>query len=120
LGEDFGGAGERLKASPLIFFFGEIDVTPFGQKNVEIPSPKLLHSQAPNSPPPFPPSLSPSLSLTTPPPPLQVLHRRPGKQHLNGHKTTERKNRLSKERRIGKAQLPLIKGCLPYSKKYIR
>ena len=50
----------------------------------------------------------------------QVLHRRPGKAHLNAHKTTERKTRLSKERAIGKAQLNLIKGCLPYKKASIR
>ena len=50
----------------------------------------------------------------------QVLHRRPGKQHLNGHKTTERKTRLSGERQIGAEQIPLVKGLLPYSRKRIR
>ena len=50
----------------------------------------------------------------------KVLHRRPGKQHLNGHKTTERKTRLSGERQIGAEQIPLVKGLLPYSRKRIR
>lgn len=50
----------------------------------------------------------------------QVLHRRPGKQHLNGHKSTERKTRLSGERQIGAEQIPLVKGLLPYSRKRIR
>ena len=52
--------------------------------------------------------------------PKQVLHRRPGKQHLNGHKTTERKTRLSGERQIGAEQIPLVKALLPYSRKRIR
>lgn len=52
--------------------------------------------------------------------PKQVLHRRPGKQHLNGHKSTERKTRLGKERQLGREQLPLVKGLLPYSRKKIR
>ena len=50
----------------------------------------------------------------------KVLHRRPGKQHLNGHKSTERKTRLGKERQLGREQLPLVKGLLPYSRKKIR
>merc|ERR1711906_6073 len=50
----------------------------------------------------------------------KVLHRRPGKQHLNGHKTTERKTRLSGERQVGRAQIPLVKGLLPSSRKKIR
>ena len=52
--------------------------------------------------------------------PKLVLHRRPGKQHLNGHKSTERKTRLGKERQLGREQLPLVKGLLPYSRKKIR
>lgn len=50
----------------------------------------------------------------------QVLHRRPGKQHLNSHMSTRHKKRLSGERQIGREQIPLIKGLLPHSRKAIR
>jgi len=68
------------------------------------------------------PSLNPAAhrSLHFSSQPEQVLHRRPGKQHLNGHKSTERKTRLGKERQLGREQLPLVKGLLPYSRKKIR
>eukprot|EP00230_Micromonas_polaris_P004306 CAMPEP_0119207754 /NCGR_PEP_ID=MMETSP1327-20130426/169_1 /TAXON_ID=38833 /ORGANISM="Micromonas pusilla, Strain RCC2306" /LENGTH=125 /DNA_ID=CAMNT_0007204169 /DNA_START=81 /DNA_END=458 /DNA_ORIENTATION=- len=50
----------------------------------------------------------------------KVLHRRPGKQHLNAHMTTRHKNRLSGERQVGRQQLPLIKGLLPHHRRLIR
>lgn len=50
----------------------------------------------------------------------QVLHRRPGKQHLNSHMTTRHKKRLGGERQIGRQQIPLIKGLLPHHRKSIR
>ena len=49
-----------------------------------------------------------------------MLHRRPGKQHLNSHMTTRHKKRLGGERQIGTEQLPLIRGLLPYSRTKIR
>mmetsp|Transcript_23570 Transcript_23570/g.57744 ORF Transcript_23570/g.57744 Transcript_23570/m.57744 type:complete len:152 (+) Transcript_23570:134-589(+) len=50
----------------------------------------------------------------------KVMHRRPGKQHLNQHKSTSLKNSLSGMKQIGRSQLPLIKGVLPYSRAKIR
>jgi len=46
----------------------------------------------------------------------KVIHRRPGKAHLNGPKSTERKSRLSAEVSVGSSQLPLVRSCLPYAK----
>ena len=44
------------------------------------------------------------------------MHRRPGKAHLNGPKTSERKARLSIDVAVGTSQLPLIRSCLPYAR----
>jgi len=46
----------------------------------------------------------------------KVLHRRPGKAHLNGSKTSSRKARLSHTRTVGVSQLSLVVGTMPYSK----
>jgi large subunit ribosomal protein L35 len=46
----------------------------------------------------------------------KVLHRRPGKAHLNGPKSSARKNRLSHVIELGKQQLSLVRTVLPYSK----
>mmetsp|Transcript_2928 Transcript_2928/g.10610 ORF Transcript_2928/g.10610 Transcript_2928/m.10610 type:complete len:118 (-) Transcript_2928:388-741(-) len=46
----------------------------------------------------------------------KVLHRRPGKAHLNGPKTSERKARLSIEATVGTSQLSLVRACLPYAR----
>mmetsp|Transcript_5498 Transcript_5498/g.12151 ORF Transcript_5498/g.12151 Transcript_5498/m.12151 type:complete len:122 (-) Transcript_5498:6894-7259(-) len=46
----------------------------------------------------------------------KVLHRRPGKAHLNGPKTSERKSRLSIEATVGTSQLSLVRACLPYAR----
>jgi len=49
-----------------------------------------------------------------------VIHRRPGKQHLNGHMSTAHKKRLRHVKEVGRAQIPLVKGCPPYLKAKIR
>ena len=46
----------------------------------------------------------------------QVLHRRPGKAHLNGPKSSARKYRLSHVIELGRQQLSLVRTVLPYSK----
>ncbi|CAL52127.2 Ribosomal protein L35 [Ostreococcus tauri] len=46
----------------------------------------------------------------------KVMHRRPGKAHLNGPKTSERKARLGIESAVGTSQMPLVRACLPYAK----
>lgn len=46
----------------------------------------------------------------------QVLHRRPGKAHLNGPKSSARKYRLSRVIELGRQQLSLVRTVLPYSK----
>lgn len=46
----------------------------------------------------------------------KVLHRRPGKAHLNGPKSSARKYRLSHVIELGRQQLSLVRTVLPYSK----
>lgn len=46
----------------------------------------------------------------------KVLHRRPGKAHLNGPKSSARKYRLSHVIELGRQQLSLVQTVLPYSK----
>jgi len=47
---------------------------------------------------------------------LQVMHRRPGKAHLNGPKSSARKARLSIAVAVGTSQLSLVRACLPYAR----
>ncbi|CAL6304148.1 unnamed protein product [Bathycoccus prasinos] len=50
----------------------------------------------------------------------KVLHRRPGKAHLNGPKSTSRKKRLSLQREVGLQQMPLVRTLLPYSRAAVK